>query len=73
MAKKKKKFLTIVLALVGFLWVMSFDFSDKSEQLTYGVSLRAQDTQRVCGLTIGEQCLLMFNNTGYYVTREKDT
>ena len=40
--------------------------------LTYGVSLRAQDTQRVCGLTIGEQCLLMFNNTGCYVTREKD-
>lgn len=38
MTGKKKIVWIIILALAGSLWVMSFDFSDKPEQLTYGVS-----------------------------------
>ena len=38
MTGKKKIVWIIILALVGSLWVMSFDFSEKPERFTYGVS-----------------------------------
>lgn len=38
MTRTKKVIWIVILALAGFLWVMSFDFSSKPEQPTYGVS-----------------------------------